>query len=120
MLIFFFQLEYGNKELMTNVESSGSEVITLRKYYIPEKYIQDTIKSQSFFEVHFRNRHHFMFTQVFLSKETMHSFFFVLIVVLCSYCVFLCYLYFHSNQKIEDLVPGSCSKEVPWDRNFVK
>lgn len=42
------QLEYGNKELMTNMESSGSEVITFRKYYMPEQYIQDSIRSSDF------------------------------------------------------------------------
>ena len=36
---------------MTNMESSGSEVITFRKYYMPEQYIQDSIRSSDFLKV---------------------------------------------------------------------
>ena len=46
-----FQLEYGNKELMTNMESSGSEVNTLRKYYVPGQYIQEATNNLDFLEV---------------------------------------------------------------------
>ena len=45
------ELEYANRELMTNIESSGTEVIMFRKYYMPEQYIQDSIGSPDFIKV---------------------------------------------------------------------
>eukprot|EP00795_Rhopilema_esculentum_P014529 gene14529-5595_t len=44
------QLEYGNKELMTNMETAGSQVNYSRKYYVPDQYVEDTIQGLDFVE----------------------------------------------------------------------
>ena len=48
---FLFQLEYGNRELMTNMETHGTAVYTTRQYYQPSQYVEDTVQSLDFVEV---------------------------------------------------------------------